>query len=172
MLNLLIFVCVKWFRCISILLCFLSGPLSAQAQERVWNAALDRYEFICRHCNEWRLRLERGESVPRDSLKAMTRELSEVKKNLQYALGDMSPGQRRRFEAIRDLYANGQWTPAAPSPIFSPTDFPACLESCASQSLSLPLAGHSATASPRTEKAFVSRVKPMIRPLAGFTIAV
>ena len=89
--------------------CLLAGSMKASAQEQVWNAALDRYEYVCRRCADWRDRIDQGKAVPRDSLQAMTRELSEVRKNLQYALGEMTPGQRRRFEAIRDWFTSGQW---------------------------------------------------------------
>ena len=101
----------------------LAGGLKASAQERVWNAALDRYEYICRRCADWRARIQQGRSVPRDSLQVMTRELSEVKKNLQYALGEMTPGQRRRFEAIRDWFTSGEWPLATPAPIL-PEGYP------------------------------------------------
>lgn len=92
-----------------ILLLLLAGTRVASAQERVWNAALDRYEFICRRCADWRERIDQGKAVPRDSLRALTIELSALKQNLQYVLGDMSPGQRRRFEAIRDWFTTGIW---------------------------------------------------------------
>ncbi|MBO4428034.1 MAG: hypothetical protein J5771_06105 [Bacteroidales bacterium] len=83
--------------------------IPAGAQEKVWNQAIDRYEFICRKCADWRERIERKESVPKDSLKAMMTEIASLKQNLQWTLADMSPGLRRRFEAIRDRYATGEW---------------------------------------------------------------
>lgn len=89
--------------------CLLAFGFTASAQEQVWNAALDRYEYVCRRCADWRDRIDRGKAVPRDSLQTLTRELSEVRKNLQYALGEMTPGQRRRFEAVRDWFTSGQW---------------------------------------------------------------
>ena len=81
---------------------------SVLAQERVWNDALDRYEYICRRCDEWKKKLERNEAVPRDSLETMLGDLSVLKKNLQWAFGDMTPGQRRRYEAIRKQYVGGE----------------------------------------------------------------
>ena len=87
----------------------LLGIWELPAQEKVWNDALDRYEYICRRCADWRERLQQGGKVPRDSLSAMTAELSSLKKNLQWTLGEMTPGQRRRFEAIRSWYASGEW---------------------------------------------------------------
>ena len=79
--------------------------LFAAAQSGGWNDALDRYDQICRRCAQWRTRLSQGESVPKDSLSTMLRELSDLKTQLQGTLGEMTPGQRRRFEAIRDAYA-------------------------------------------------------------------
>ena len=105
--------------CIAFLL-FL-GAFSGRAQERAWTAALDRYEFICRRCASWRDAVDRGERVPKDSLQAMTLELKEVRKNLMYVLGDMSPGQRRWFEAVRDWFSTGQW-PVTTGPIEGETD--------------------------------------------------
>ena len=155
-------------RTLSTVLFLLAGLLSAQAQERVWNAALDRYEYICRRCSEWRMRLDLGESVPRDSLRAMTQELSEVRKNLQYALGDMTPGQRRRFEAIRDIYASGQWTPPPVAPVLSPSPgFSAALGSPAP----FHLIGRSAPSLAQTTPE-APRKKLIIKPFAGASIGV
>ena len=100
--------------CIALLL-FL-GAFTGRAQERAWTAALDRYEFICRRCASWRDAVDRGERVPKDSLQTMTLELKEVRKNLMYVLGDMSPGQRRWFEAVRDWFSTGEW-PVTTGPI-------------------------------------------------------
>ena len=101
--------CGRAYRILLLAGCLLAGSVAASAQEQVCNAALDRYEYVCRRCADWRDRIDRGKTVPRDSLQAMTRELSEVRKNLQYALGEMTPGQRRRFEAVRDWFTSGQW---------------------------------------------------------------
>ena len=92
------------------------------AQEKVWNDALDRYEYICRRCADWRDRLQQGGKVPRDSLSAMTAELSSLRKNLQWALGEMTPGQRRRFEAIRSWYASGEWPQDTLAQAFPPEE--------------------------------------------------
>lgn len=80
-------------------------PAPAYGQDSGWSRALDRYEYICRRCTQWRSRLALGQSVPKDSLTAMLTELSVLKTQLQGTLGEMTPGQRRRFEAIRDTYA-------------------------------------------------------------------
>ena len=100
----------------------------ASAQERVWNAALDRYEYVCQRCAQWRDRIDAGQTVPRDSLRIMMKELSGVRSNLQYALGEMSPGQRRRFEAIREHYATGKWPEEKTERIEAGGDFSASLE--------------------------------------------
>ena len=81
----------------------------ASAQERVWNAALDWYENVCGRCADWMDKIERGESVPKDSLQHMLGELTAVRQNLQGVWGEMSPGQRLRFEVIRDRFASGRW---------------------------------------------------------------
>lgn len=80
-------------------------PNPAYGQDERWDRALDRYELISRHCTEWRNRLERGESVPKDSLVAMLSELSALKAQLQGTASAMTPGQRRRFEAIRKSFS-------------------------------------------------------------------
>ena len=82
---------------------------AATAQERVWNAALDWYESVCGKCADWMDRIERGESVPKDSLQLMLGELTAVRQNLQGVWGEMTPGQRLRFEVIRDRFATGRW---------------------------------------------------------------
>ena len=84
-------------------------PLLSYGQDDRWDRALDRYEVISRHCSEWRGRLERGESVPKDSLASMLIELSTLKSQLQGTSGDMTPGQRRRFEAIRKSFSGEEF---------------------------------------------------------------
>lgn len=107
-------------------LCLLLFATASFAQERAWTAALSRYEFICRRCASWRDAIDRGERVPKDSLQTMTLELKEVRKNLMYVLGDMSPGQRRWFEAVRDWFATGEW-PVTSGPIEGAPDSSASL---------------------------------------------
>lgn len=79
------------------------------AQQRVWDDALDWYSHVSAKCSDWRERIDRGESVPRDSLQLMLGELSAVRQELQRAWKDMSPRQRRCFEAIRDRFLTGSW---------------------------------------------------------------
>lgn len=81
----------------------------ASAQQRVWDDALDWYSHVSAKCSDWRERIDRGESVPRDSLQLMLGELSAVRQELQRAWKDMSPRQRRCFEAIRDRFLTGAW---------------------------------------------------------------
>ena len=157
-------------------LLLLVGAVTATAQERVWNAALDRYEFICRRCADWRGRVNEGKAVPRDSLKALTMELSALKQNLQYALGDMTTGQRRRFEAIRDWFTTGSWPEYSMEPIsscrFAPTGRPRpprgwIMEPCPPLSLSesYPFKEHRPGEHP-------PRVPIRISPFAGVTMGV
>lgn len=143
----------------------LAAGTVARAQERVWNAALDRYDYISRRCTQWRERIERGESVPRDSLQALTRELSEVRKNLQYALGDMTLGQRRRFEAIRDWFTSGQWTAPEAERIDAMPCSPS-LSSGTTAELSFPRREEITKKSPSD----TARIK--VRSLAGLAVAV
>ena len=94
-----------------------AGVASASAQERVWNAALDWYGYVCSKCAGWRDRIDRGESVPKDSLQLMLKELVSVRENLQEAWRDMGPRQRLRFEVIRDRFALGRWPGEVLSPV-------------------------------------------------------
>lgn len=155
--------------------CLLAGSMKASAQEQVWNAALDRYEYICRRCADWRARIQLGQSVPRDSLQVMTRELSEVKKNLQYALGEMTPGQRRRFEAIRDWFTSGEWPLATPAPIL-PEGYP--FDSGLRPSLEMTEGGLASLSVRPAQSSFSGQSSPSSqshtppRALAGVTIGV
>ena len=99
------------------LVLILAGTAAASAQQRVWNEALDWYGYVCSKCAGWKDRIDRGQSVPKDSLQLMMRELTAVRQNLQGAWGEMSPKQRIRFEVIRDRFANGCWPGEALSPI-------------------------------------------------------
>ena len=85
------------------------GSIFASAQQRVWDDALDWYGSVSAKCSTWRARIDRGESVPRDSLQRMMEELSAVRGELQRAWNEMTPRQRRCFEAIRDRFLTGKW---------------------------------------------------------------
>ena len=102
-----------------VLILLLWNLAAASAQERVWNAALDWYENVCGRCADWMDKIERGEPVPKDSLQMMANELAVVKKNLQGAWGEMTPGQRLRFEVIRDRFATGRWHKDLHAPLSS-----------------------------------------------------
>ncbi len=117
---------MKYGRAYLLALCLLLFATASFAQERAWTAALSRYEFICRRCASWRDAIDRGERVPKDSLQVMTTELKEVRKNLMYVLGDMSKGQRRWFEAVRDWFATGEW-PVTSGPLEGAADSSASL---------------------------------------------
>lgn len=95
-------------RYLAVLLLF-CGSIFASAQQRVWDDALDWYGSVSAKCSTWRARIDRGESVPRDSLQRMMEELSAVRGELQRAWNEMTPRQRRCFEAIRDRFLTGKW---------------------------------------------------------------
>ena len=95
-------------RYLAVLLLF-CGSIFASAQQRVWDDALDWYGSVSAKCSTWRERIDRGESVPRDSLQRMMEELSAVRGELQRAWNEMTPRQRRCFEAIRDRFLTGKW---------------------------------------------------------------
>ena len=151
-------------------LLLLACAVTSTAQERVWNAALDRYEFICRRCAGWRESIEQGKSVPKDSLRALSVELSVLKNNLQYALGDMTPGQKRRFEAIRDWFTTGSWPEYSIEPVSLCRIAPECsprpprgwvMEPCPPPFLSEPFFRH-------WESSF--RLPAWLSPFAGVSI--
>ena len=60
------------------------------AQQRVWDDALDWYSHVSAKCSDWRERIDRGESVPRDSLQLMLGELSAVRHQLQRAWKELN----------------------------------------------------------------------------------
>lgn len=95
-------------RYLAVLLLF-CGSIFASAQQRVWDDALDWYGSVSAKCSTWRARIDRGESVPRDSLQRIMEELSAVRGELQRAWNEMTPRQRRCFEAIRDRFLTGKW---------------------------------------------------------------
>lgn len=98
--------CLKHY--LTLILLF-AGMAVASAQQQVWDAALDWYGNICAKCTDWRDRIGRGESVPKDSLKLMMGKLDAVKRDLKSAWYEMTPSQRRRYEAIRDCFVTGRW---------------------------------------------------------------
>ncbi len=69
-----------------------------------WDDALDRYAAICERCLDLRYRSVRGEEVSAVELKQLLTRLAELRTSLQNGSGAMTPGQRARFEAIKDRY--------------------------------------------------------------------
>ena len=57
---------------------------------------------------------------------AQERAWTAARKNLMYVLGDMSKGQRRWFEAVRDWFASGEW-PVTSGPLEGAADSSAVL---------------------------------------------
>ena len=129
------------------------------AQQRVWNDALDRYEYVCLRCQQWKQDIAAGRDVPRDSLNIMLKELEIVRRNLLYTLEDMSPGQRRRFEAIRDRFATGEW-PAKDTVELARHDFPATVEPIAE---TIPI---------KTGEEKIERRAPHVSALAGIVSSI
>lgn len=93
-------------------------------------------------------------------------ELSAVKRNLQGAWGEMTPGQRLRFEVIRDRFASGRWRRDALGPMPSV------------HSLPVPAASIGVAPSLPGRRAFPSAAKPRgiprirIGAIAGLTAGV
>ena len=81
----------------------LSGS-GAWAQGGSFDAALDRYESICRQCIDLRTRAQAGEAVSPLDLTALLTQLSDLRHSLQEAGGKMSPAQKLRFYSIRLRY--------------------------------------------------------------------
>ena len=96
---------------------------SAQASTQ-WDDLLDRYERICRMCLE-------------GQREAGLRELASLKEEIKGASERMPAAAKRRYEAIRDMYASGVVRDTRPLPypealqplyLISPVDLPAgCL---------------------------------------------
>lgn len=74
------------------------------AQDRLWDAALDQYQQICDECILLRGRYASGENVSLASVTQLMARLSELKKTLKEAEGQMTPAQKLRFESIRLRY--------------------------------------------------------------------
>lgn len=146
-----------------LLFCSLSA---ASAQERVWNAALDWYEHVCSKCAGWKDRIDAGESVPKDSLQAMMKELAAVRQNLQGAWGEMTPGQRLRFEVIRDRFASGRWHRPGVAPLALVPELDQLAVTPGYDSYSLA----DYTLVPTHKRPFFQRVR--IAPVAGLTASV
>lgn len=81
----------------------LSGS-GAWAQGGSFDAALDRYESICRQCIDLRTRAQAGEAVSPSDLTVLLTQLSDLRHSLQEAGGKMSPAQKLRFYSIRLRY--------------------------------------------------------------------
>lgn len=74
-----------------------------------WEDLLDRYEFICRQCLDLQKRKDAGEDIPSRKLLVLVDELEQLREELRGVTGKMPPDARRRFEAIRRMYASGKY---------------------------------------------------------------
>lgn len=90
------------------LLLLLQVPLRSQESGSAkWDAMLDRYENICRKCLELKAESNAGKPVSDAHLAALMEELESLKSEF-YGAGERMPAAaRRRFEAIRKMYASG-----------------------------------------------------------------
>ena len=74
-----------------------------------WEDLLDRYELICRQCLDLRKRKDAGEDIPSRKLLVLLDELEQLREELRGVTDKMPPAARRRFEAIRRMYASGKY---------------------------------------------------------------
>ena len=74
-----------------------------------WEDLLDRYELICRQCLDLRKRKDAGEDIPSRKLLVLVDELEQLREELRGVTDKMPPAARRRFEAIRRMYASGKY---------------------------------------------------------------
>ena len=86
----------------------ISFSSAVYGQENDWNEVLDRYEVICSRSTRWRGLMAQNKSVPRDSLADAMRELNGLKERILWKRDSMTPGQWRRYLAIRDKYFPGR----------------------------------------------------------------
>ena len=100
--------CILKLFAVIILPFLLQLPLSSQELSgSKWDATLDRYEHICRQCLELKADSNAGKLVPDARLASLMNELQSLKTEL-YGAGERMPASaRRRFEAIRNMYASG-----------------------------------------------------------------
>ena len=78
--------------------------LSTAAFAQSWDAALDQYEQISEACIRLRQKAQEGEKVSGSALVPLLNQLSDLRKSLQTAGGNMTWEQRERFKAIRNRY--------------------------------------------------------------------
>lgn len=74
-----------------------------------WEDLLDRYELICRQCLDLQKRKDTGEDIPSRKLLVLVDELEQLREELRGVTDKMPPAARRRFEAIRRMYASGKY---------------------------------------------------------------
>ena len=74
---------------------------------RPWEKLLDRYELICKKCLEMKNLRDAGENVPASQIKDLLSELESLRSQLKGISDKMPAGARRRFDTIRQMYADG-----------------------------------------------------------------
>ncbi len=92
--------------CLVLMLC-IGARAAAVPQGDNYDKALDKYAVICDRCVELRTKVESGQNIQMESLKALLAELSSLRKTLSNASGKMSVAQAERFEAIKAKYLQG-----------------------------------------------------------------
>ena len=92
--------------CLVLMLC-IGARAAAMPQGDNYDKALDKYAVICDRCVELRAKVESGQNIQMESLKALLAELSSLRKTLSNASGKMSEVQAERFEAIKAKYLQG-----------------------------------------------------------------
>lgn len=95
---------------LSSIFCFCILVQAQQSPAKNWDSILDRYERLCEQCIELKSRAKSGEKISVESLSRLVSGLTALKEELNGANGQMSSGQRHRFEAIRKRYENGSPT--------------------------------------------------------------
>lgn len=72
-----------------------------------WDELLDRFELICRKCLDLKQRKDAGEPVPSGQLISLMDQLESLRGELKQVSDRMPAAARKRFYAIRKMYATG-----------------------------------------------------------------
>ena len=82
-----------------------------------WDQLLDRYELVCKKSLELNALRESGQYVPTRQLMDLVDELESLRSQLKSVSDKMPASARRRFEAIRQMYADGVITETRIEPL-------------------------------------------------------
>ena len=88
--------------------------------ETPWEDLLDRYELICRKCIALKQRQDAGEQIPSRQLLSLMDQLETLRGELKQVSDKMPASAKRRFYAIREMYATGIITDTKPELLSSP----------------------------------------------------